>query len=48
MRDASISADLPRLSELTHQVKKYDRDLGKALSQMAERFDYEKLNELLG
>ncbi|MBI5821823.1 MAG: response regulator [Verrucomicrobia bacterium] len=47
MRRAAINADLDRLLELIGQVESRDASLSSALRQLMERFDYERLLELL-
>ncbi|MCP3997349.1 MAG: hypothetical protein GY722_20170 [bacterium] len=47
MRRAAISGRLDRLRELIEEVARHDAALADGLKQLASRFDYEQLIEIL-
>ena len=47
IRESTINADLDRMLELIQEAATYDARAAHGLRSMAERFDYEKLLELL-
>ena len=47
MRQTVAEGDMVRLAELIRQVEKVDRNVARGLQALADRYDYERLDEWL-